>query len=121
MIKNLFDIIKNITNIKSYEDLGTEIYSPYMVNRFLSMDENYFIYALTMNRYFNLPKDIQEYFLFLTIPKKYVFLKYIKKSKNINDEILKDIQDKFNLSDKKTIELVEFLNKLNSIKNKGEI
>lgn len=116
-MKNIFDVIKNLTYIKNENDLGTNLFNAYMINRYMSMEENYFIYALTMNRYFYIPLEYQEYFLYLTIPKRYVFLKYIKNKNKFNEGTQKDIQEKFNLSDKKTTELLEFMNKLNNIKN----
>jgi hypothetical protein len=117
MVNNIFDVIKNLTSVKNEEDLGTEIYSPYIINRFFSMAEQYIIYAKILNRYADIPKEYQEYFLFTAVPKKYVFLKYIKKDSINRTETIKEISEKLNLSDKKSIEVLEFLNKLNNIKN----
>ena len=115
-INNIFDILKNITSIKNEKDLGTEIFNPYMVSRYMSMDYNYIKYASILNRYYNIPKDQQELFLFYVIPKKYVFLKYIKKDKAKNIPI-ENIQNELNISTKKAQEINIFLNRLSSIRN----
>jgi len=120
MISNIFDILKNITSIKDEKDLGTEIFNPYMVLRYMSMDHNYIKYASILNRYYNIPKDQQELFLFYVIPKKYVFLKYVKKDKTKNIP-LENIQNELNISVKKATEINIFLNKLSSVRNGAEI
>jgi hypothetical protein len=116
-MKNIFDVIKNLTYIKNEDDLNTEFFNPYMINRYLTMDENYFIYGLLMNRYSDIPKEYQERFMFLTIPKKYTFLKYVKKNSNFKEESVQEISDKYNISLKKSVEILEFLNQLNNKKN----
>jgi hypothetical protein len=120
-MNNIFDVIKNVTSIKNESDLGTELYSPYIINRFFSMDEKYIVYAKILNRYPDIPKEYQEMFLFTAVPKKYVFLKYIKKDGANRTEVIKEISDKLNLSEKKSTEILEFMNKLNSIKNGAEL
>jgi len=54
--------------------------------------------------------------LFYVIPKKYVFLKYVKKDKTKNIP-LENIQNELNVSTKKAQEINIFLNRLSSIRN----
>ena len=78
---NIFDHIKNIiTNKGAY--LGDEGWNNWMVNRYLSMDQDYceVVNIVQKNTWqmkgeylYNLYKDI--------IPKQYKYLKYIKSSK----------------------------------------
>jgi hypothetical protein len=78
---NIFDHIKNITTNKDAY-LGDEGWNNWMVNRFLSMDQDYceVVNIVQKNTWqmkgeylYNLYKDL--------IPKQYKYLKYIKASK----------------------------------------
>ena len=78
---NIFDHIKNITTNKGAY-LGDEGWNNWMVNRYLSMDQDYceVVNIVQKNTWqmkgeylYNLYKDI--------IPKQYKYLKYIKSSK----------------------------------------
>lgn len=78
---NIFDHIKNITTTKD-EYLGDEGWNNWMVNRYLSMDQDYceVVNIVQKNTWqmkgeylYNLYRDL--------IPKQYKFLKYIKSSK----------------------------------------
>jgi hypothetical protein len=75
---NIFDHLKNITTTKG-PYLGDEGWNNYMINRFLSMDQDYVevVNIVQKNTWqmkgeylYNLYKDL--------IPKQYKFLKYIK-------------------------------------------
>jgi hypothetical protein len=78
---NIFDHIKNITTTKG-EYLGDEGWNNWMVNRYLSMEQDYceVVNIVQKNTWqmkgeylYNLYRDL--------IPKQYKFLKYIKPSK----------------------------------------
>lgn len=117
-MENIFDVIKNLTSIKNKKDLNTNLYSPYIINRYLTMNNNYFIYGFILNRIAHIPKEYQELFLFYAIPKKYVFLKYIKDKKKKDLSIrIKEIQDELNCSINKALSIIEFENKLNDAEN----
>ena len=79
-----FDFINAITYTK--EDLfGTvddaeKSYVPHLVNRGLSMAVDTVLYANEMNRWPNLPKDMQFNYLINTIPKRNRRLNWAKKS-----------------------------------------
>jgi len=118
MINNFFDVLKNITYSKNPNDLGTSEYKPYMVNRYLSMHKNYFFFAELMNNnLYLLLKEYQELLLFYIIPKKWVFFKYIKSDKRKKVNGFEEIQNKFNLSNQKTNEVIAFLNRLNNARD----
>lgn len=115
-MNNIFDVIKNITSVKREEDLGTDLFNPYMTNRFLSMSEDYIVFSVCMNRYAHMNREMQELFLFHAIPKKYNFFKYHKKEKSKAVSVTKIIEE-LNVSDKKALEISEFMNNLNDKKN----
>lgn len=115
---NFFDTLKNITEEKDINALGTKHFSPYMMNRFLSMKSDYLYFANLMNRYYDIPKEYQEILLFHLLPKKRVFLKYIKDSaKNNLKELKEKIIKEHQCSEKKAEEIIYFYNKLQDKRN----
>jgi hypothetical protein len=108
---NIFDHLKNITTNKG-EYLGDEGWNNWMINRYLSMDQNYcevvnFVQKNTWQMkgeyLYNLYKDL--------IPKQYVYLKYIKatNTKKYNEEELEAIQQYFEISKKEAKEYISML------------
>ena len=116
-VNSLFDVVKNLTSEKDKEGLGSKFFTSFMVTRFLSMDINYVPIASAANRLIQwAPKFAQEKFFFYSIPKKRVFLKYIKGDK-LKEQDLSSVIEELNISDKKAVELLEFSNKLNMARN----
>lgn len=77
----LFDILKNITETK--EDRWYEfekIYTPYVINRFLSMNVETLPFAYEMNKGDFTPREQYEFYLY-GIPNKKRYLRYIKEEK----------------------------------------
>jgi hypothetical protein len=123
---NIFDHLNNITLTKD-NFLGEEGWSNYMINRFLSMNEDYcevvnFVQKNTWQikpvYLYNLYKDL--------LPKQKVYLKYIKSQntkKYDNDEV-ESIQIYFEISKKEAKEYIDSLPKeeveyiVSQIKNK---
>lgn len=110
---NIFDHIKNITTNKG-PYLGDEGWNNYMINRFLSMDQDYVevVNIVQKNTWqmkgeylYNLYKDL--------IPKQYKFLKYIKPShKNeYNIEEVEAVQLYFEVSKKEAKQYIDLLPK----------
>lgn len=110
---SIFDLIKRITVTKDkWKDIPEkekEVFNNWMCNRILSMDENYcvavnFVQKNTWNmkgeHLYNIYKDI--------IPKKYIFLKYIKstKKKEYNDSEVEAIKNYFEISKKEAKEYI---------------
>jgi hypothetical protein len=108
---NIFDHLKNITTNKG-EYLGDEGWNNWMINRYLSMDQNYcevvnFVQKNTWQMkgeyLYNWYKDL--------IPKQYVYLKYIKatNAKKYNEDELEAIQQYFEISKKEAKEYISML------------
>jgi hypothetical protein len=110
---NIFDHIKNITTNKGAY-LGDEGWNNWMVNRFLSMDQDYceVVNIVQKNTWqmkgeylYNLYKDL--------IPKQYKYLKYIKpkNKKEYKIEQVEAIQAYFEVSKKEAKEYIDMLPK----------
>lgn len=110
---NIFDHIKNITTNKG-EYLGDEGFNNWMINRYLSMNQDYVevvnivqknTWQMKGEHLYNLYKDL--------IPKQYVFLKYIKatNTKKYNDNELNAVQKYFEVSKKEAKEYIDMLPK----------
>ena len=108
---NIFDHIKNITTNKGAY-LGDEGWNNWMVNRFLSMDQDYceVVNVVQKNTWqmkgeylYNLYKDL--------IPKQYKYLKYIKpkNKKEYKVEQVEAIQTYFEVSKKEAKEYIDML------------
>jgi hypothetical protein len=110
---NIFDHLKNITTQKG-DFLGEEGWNNWMVNRYLSMDQDYCevvnivqknTWQIKPEHLYNLYKDI--------IPKQYVFLKYIKAKNKVDykkDEI-EAVQQYFEVSGREAKEYIKMLPK----------
>lgn len=109
----IFDHIKNITtNKEAY--LGDEGWNNWMINRYLSMDQDYceVINYVQKNTWqmkgeylYNLYKDL--------IPKQYKYLKYIKpqNKKEHKVEQVEAVQAYFEISKKEAKEYIDMLSK----------
>ena len=85
MSKTIFQHIANITHIKadpeSYSESDWKSYSPFMVNRWLSMNREYTGIIDATQKYYSLPKKLHYKMLLSLLPKKRIFMKYIKGKK----------------------------------------
>lgn len=110
---NIFDHIKNITTNKG-PYLGDEGWNNWMINRYLSMDQDYVevVNIVQKNTWqmkgeylYNLYKDL--------IPKQYKFLKYIKPTKKIeyNQDEVDAVASYFEVSKKQAKEYISMLPK----------
>ena len=115
MALELFDHWANLTSKKikldfeSKSDVGS--YSPYMINKLGSMINMYLPLAAELTRY-DIPKDVHYDVWFNSLPKKYLKITYIKKSKDADssDDIEK-IQTYFETGTRDTALLVKMLTK----------
>lgn len=98
----LTDISYNKKNILS-EDVESQ-YSPYIINRFLSMDVSTIMYANEMNLRPNISKRMQYDYYLHGIKKHKRYFKYLKSTKEKNLDIIKEY---FNYSEKKAKEVVK--------------
>lgn len=109
----LFDFLKDITlekqNILDYEN--NYAYSKYMICRFLSMNEQYLpmVDSILNKQQANLSNEEFHKLCLAIIPKKNVFLQYIKGSSKIteNKEDLIYIANYFNISMNDALEYYE--------------
>jgi hypothetical protein len=110
---NIFDHIKNITTNKGAY-LGDDGWNNWMVNRYLSMDQDYceVVNIVQKNTWqmkgeylYNLYKDL--------IPKQYKYLKYIKakNKKEYKVEQVEAVQAYFEVSKKEAKEYIDMLSK----------
>lgn len=110
---NIFDHLKNITTQKG-PYLGDEGWNNWMINRYLSMNQDYcevvnFIQKNTWQmkgeHLYNLYKDI--------IPNKFIYLKYIKssKKKEYKPEQVEAVSIYFEVSKKQAKEYIDMLPK----------
>ncbi len=110
---NIFDHLKNITTQKG-PYLGDEGWNNYMINRFLSMDQDYVevVNIVQKNTWqmkgeylYNLYRDL--------IPKQYKFLKYIKSAhkSEYNVEEIEAVQLYFEVSKKEAKQYIDMLPK----------
>jgi hypothetical protein len=110
---NIFDHIKNITVTKgSY--LGDEDWNNWMINRWLSMDQEYCevvniiqknTWAMKGEHLYNLYKDL--------LPKQYMQLKYIKaiNKKEYKQEEIDVVAIYYNVSKREAKEYIDMIDK----------
>jgi len=110
---NIFDHLKNLTVTKG-PYLGEEGWNNWMINRFLSMNQDYIevVNIVQKNTWqmkgeylYNLYRDI--------IPKQYVYLKYIKSNtkQEYSIEEIEAVQQYFEVSKKEAKEYIDMLPK----------
>ena len=110
---NIFDHLKNITPTKG-EYLGDEGWNNWMINRYLSMDQDYVevVNIVQKNTWqmkgkylYNLYRDL--------IPQQYKFLKYIKSSKKLDykEDDIDAVQAYFEVSKSEAKEYIDMLPK----------
>jgi hypothetical protein len=92
MKTSIFDFLNDISLLKKdiLTDNNESDYSPYMINRFLSMNISTIMYANEMNINSNLPKRLQYDYYINAIKKQKRFFKYIKHKNEDNLLIIKE-------------------------------
>ena len=88
---DIFYHLANLTSKKIFPDFSLEevdkSYVPYMINRWLSMNEVFIPIVQLVNQNKNLPKEQHYRFLFNLLPQTYIRFNYLKKKKNeLEDE-----------------------------------
>jgi len=102
--KTIFEHIGNLTykkvNPNTYAESDWKSYSPYMINRWLSMYKDYTHLIDQTQKYYSLSKDIHYKMLLSILPKKKVFTKYIKskKSEKYNSDLIDFLANYFEIS-----------------------
>lgn len=126
MAASIFDHLSNVTDKKvTWEDLSDtdkKSFSPYMINRLLSMNQDYIELVNDLQKYTIGTLESREvYKLFSDIlPKKKQFNKYIKgkKADKFNKDLVDLICTHFSISRKEAIECLDiyFDGRLNTLK-----
>ena len=107
----IFDFLKALTETKvdlTNHERFEKDYSPYMINKFLSMEPTTLFFAHFANNI----SDKRMHFMFLldALDKKKVFIRYIKKDKEKDTKI---IQQCFDVSIERSIEYLDLISKKN--------
>ena len=111
---NIFTILDYLTySKKPYEQLTDEekeAINPYMLHRFISMNENYVgITNLAQNFPPTEKEKIYKFYLEF-VPKNKVYLKYIKSSKkNLNSKLLEILSNYFQVSSREVLDYIPLL------------
>jgi hypothetical protein len=88
----IFDFINDISQLKKdiLSEENEKEYSPYMVNRFLSMNITTILYANEMNMNSHLPKRMQYDYYFHSLKKQKRYFKYIKHTRQDDIDLIKE-------------------------------
>jgi len=85
----LFDHLNNLTvNKTEFDVMNDEMvksYTPYMINRFISMSELYLPIVNEINKCQNIPKESHYTYYNTILPKRKQYFKYIKKKNEISE------------------------------------
>ena len=100
----IFDWLNEISYNKrpwsSFNSEGRESFNPYMINRFISMKENYIDFVSTIQKYSINKESLYNYYCQL-IPKRKIFFRYIKPKKNtLNSNLITILAKHFELSER---------------------
>ena len=111
---NIFDYLKNVTEIKEPLDFTEEEvnkgYDIRMMNRYISMCDMYVPYVNEINKFSNIINKNAHYrYFFNILPKRKQFFSYIKKDKDF-DNIKKMIAIYFDIGMKEVDYYIKFLN-----------
>ena len=102
MAITIFDWLNEISSNKrpwsSFNNEDRESFNPYMINRFISMKENYIDFVNTIQKYSINKESLYNYYCQL-IPKRKTFFRYIKPKKNtLNSNLITILAKHFKVS-----------------------
>lgn len=104
----VFDFLKDLSEKKAdiLDESNESLYSPWIVNRFLSMDATTVMYANEMNTRNFLPKRLQYDYYLKSIKKNRRFFKYVKENEQENLDVVREY---FGYSKNKAKEVISIL------------
>lgn len=111
MAKNhLFDVINDITFDKKrlIDQVGWKEYNPFMINRALSQYPDTVHQANEMNKFHELPNEMQHDFFFYGIPKAKRYTKWAKAG-TLNNESIELVKSYYGYSTQKAMDALEIL------------
>ena len=100
----IFDWLNEISYSKRpwslFNNEDRESFNPYMINRFISMKENYIDFVNAIQKYSINKESLYNYYCQL-IPKRKTFFRYIKPKKNtLNSNLITILAKHFELSER---------------------
>ena len=114
MAANIFTILNYITwDKKPWNTLTEEeknCIQPFMIHRYVSMKEEYIEVANAVQKYNLTPKSIYEFYLEM-IPKRKVFLKYLKGSKKWDTSKLEFLSQYLECSQREAKDFIDLIDK----------
>ena len=113
---NIFDWLEQITYHKkpwnSFSQEEKSAFNPFMINRFISMREDYIDLVNMVSKYQYLPNSKLYEFYCHTIPKKKTFFRYIKaKKKDYNLQAIEKLAGYFKISTREIKDIYPMLSK----------
>jgi hypothetical protein len=106
-MSDAFDYIRAIQKKTDVEDMSG--YVPFLTNHTFSAFPDTVLLANEMNRYPDLPKDMQFDFFYHTVKKGNRFEKWLKKSKNDTLGNIQMLKDYYGFSDRKAQQALDIL------------
>lgn len=128
MAKTIFDHLKGITKEKvkwnSLDDADKKSWDDYMITRWLSMSPDYIRYINDLQIVRNSGIRSEDYYnmLFYSLPKKFNYVKYIKKSRIFEDkkELIDFFSNAYSVSKRECLDYIELFHILD-MKNEFDL
>lgn len=112
---DLFEHLKNLSRedrqLNTKDDSEIKSYTPYMINRFVSMAEMYVPFVNEINKHSDIPKHVHYRFYNSILPKRNHFFRYIKKKKDLQAEEKKYLAVYFECGIKDIEQYIKILSK----------
>ena len=114
----IFDWLNEISYNKrpwsSFNNEDRESFNPYMINRFISMKENYIDFVNTIQKY-SINKELLYNYYCQLIPKRKTFFRYIKPKKStLNSNLITILAKYFELSEREIKDNYQLIGKVYS-------
>ena len=121
MAYNIFDWVKEVTERKgNWDNISEEdkqSFNPYMLNRVLSMNQNYIELVSYVQKFWALDNEMIFSIYKQFLPKERVWSKYIKSSKDkANEDVVKAISTYYQISNRESKQYLKFLTEEDQIK-----
>lgn len=98
----LFEYLSALTESKipfnSKDDAMVKGYNPFIINRFISMNESFVLLANEINKYPDLSKETHYNFFYNSLPKRKLYFNYIKKEKDLTEEEVNYVANYFEIT-----------------------
>jgi hypothetical protein len=109
----LFDYLDALTDKKipfdSTDDDFVKSYDPYIINRFISMNESFVMLVNEINKYPNISKEAHYNYFLSFLPKRKLYFKYIKKQKDLTEKEVNYVASYFSVTTREAKEYIKIL------------